>query len=108
MGLGLMQRTLLLLWLAAYSVLPIGLVLLAVIFAFEGFASLRTHPENLGLALASALFLVAWPLSALAAWLLVAFRKFQAAAIVSTGTATVVMLLWLGGLVLAALAGAWR
>jgi len=103
-----MHRTLLLLWLAAYTVLPLGLVLLALIFAFEGFASLRSHPENVGLALSSALFLVVWPLSALATWVLVICRKLQAAAIVSAGTAGVLTLLWGGGLVLAALVGTWR
>ncbi len=103
-----MQRTLLLLWLAAYTVLPFGLVLLALIFAWEGFASLRSHPENVGLALASALFLVAWPLSVLAAWVLFVCRQLQAAAAVSAGTAGVLTLLWGGGLLLAALVGAWR
>lgn len=103
-----MPRTLLLLWLATYTVLPMALIPLALILAFEGFASLRSHPENIGLAVSSALFLVAWPLSAFAAWVLVVCRKLRAAAIVSVGTAGILALLWVGGLVLAALVGAWR
>ena len=97
-----MKKALLVFWLVAYSGLPTIVVVFALIFAFEGFASLRTHPENVGLTVASALFLVAWPLSVLAGWLLLALGKTRASWLVTGVTAFALLLLWLLGLGLAA------
>jgi hypothetical protein len=100
-----MQKAPLVIWLLAYCSLPAVVAVFALIFAFEGFASLRSHPENVGLAVASALFLVAWPASALLGWLFLALGKTRAAWLVSAGTAAGLLLLWLLGLGLAAFAG---
>jgi hypothetical protein len=98
-------RTLLaVLWLGAYTLLPLPVVVLALIFAFEGFAALRTHPEGVGLAASAALFLVAWPLSAIAGWVLYIRRRPRTAWIVTLGTAAVLLVVWLAGLGLAVLA----
>ncbi len=96
------------LWLGAYTLLPIVPAVLAAIFAFEGAASLRAHPENLVLTVAATLFLVAWPLSALAGWVLLILGRRKAAWAVTLGTAGPLLALWLGGLVIAALGGARR
>jgi hypothetical protein len=98
-------RTLLLvLWLVAYTLLPLAVAIFALIFASEGFASLRSHPENAVLAAAATLFLVAWPLSAIAGWILLILGKVRMAWLVTVTTAGALLLLWLGGLGLAALA----
>ena len=97
-----MKKALVVLWLMAYSGLPTIAVVFALIFAFEGFASLRTHPENVGLAVASTLFLVAWPASAVAGWLLLALGKTRASWLVTGVTTFALLLLWLLGLGLAA------
>jgi hypothetical protein len=98
-------RTLLIvLWLGTYTLVPLAFAVFALIFAFEGFASLRSHPENAVLAVAAALFLVAWPLSALAGWVLLILGRVRMAWLVTLTTAGALLLLWLGGLGLAALA----
>lgn len=97
-----MRKALLVVWLLAYSSLPIPVVVLALIFSFEGFASLRSHPENWGLAVTSALFLVAWPASALLGWLLLALGRSSLAWRVTGGAAIALLLLWLSSLGLAA------
>lgn len=97
-----MEKALCVSWLLAYSSLPIVLVLFALIFSFEGFASLHTHPGNLGVAVVSALFLVAWPASALLGWLLLCLGKTRSAWLVTGGTALTLVLLWLLSLVVAA------
>jgi len=96
-----MKKALFVFWLVAYTGLPAIVAVLALIFAFEGFASLRTHPENVGLTVASALFLVAWPVSALAGWLLLALGRARASCLVTGLTALALLLLWLLGLGLA-------
>lgn len=98
-----MRTYLLVLWLGTYSLLPLGVVVLALIFAREGFASLRSHPENAVITAASALFLVAWPLSAIAGWVLLILGKVRMAWLVALATSGARLLLWLGGLGLAAL-----
>lgn len=100
-----MDKALLIAWLAAYSVLPAVVALFALIFAFEGAASLRTHPENLVLTIASILFLIGWPLSALGSWILLFFGRLKPAWLVSLGTAGVLTLLAILGLVLASFLG---
>ena len=96
------------LWLAAYTLLPIALAPFAVLFAFEGAGSLHAHPENLALIVAATLFLVAWPLSALAGWVLLFLGRRKAAWTVTLATAGPLLVLWLSGLVIAALAGGRR
>jgi hypothetical protein len=96
------------LWLVAYTLLPLAPALFAVLFAFEGAASLRAHPENLVLTLAATLFLVAWPLSALAGWVLLFLGRLKAVWTVTLATAGPLLVLWLSGLVIAALAGGRR
>ena len=54
-----------------------------------------------GLASASALFLVAWPVSALAGWLLLALGRARASCLVTGLTALALLLLCLLGLGLA-------
>ncbi len=103
-----MRVLLLWLWLGAYTLLPLAPAVLAAIFAFEGAASLRVHPENLVLTVAATLFLVAWPLSVLAGWVLLVLGRRKAAWAVTLGTAGPLLVLWLGGLVIAAAAGSRR
>jgi len=100
-----MNKILLVVWLIAYSVLPAVVALFALIFAFEGMASLRAHPENLTLTIASILFLIAWPLSALGSWILLFLGRHKAACLVSLGTAGLLTLIGILGLVLASLLG---
>ncbi len=90
----------LVLWLLAYSGLPLVLLPLALIFCFEGAAAWRTHPEGLLLAVTAGLFLVAWPLSVLAGWLLLILGRLRAAWIASVGTALPLLVLWICGLAL--------
>ncbi len=92
-------------WLVVYSSVPAPVLLFALIFAFEGAASLRTHPENLVLTLAAGLFILSWPLSALAGWVLLAFGRVRAAWLVSGATALVLASLWTIGLGVAAVCG---
>jgi hypothetical protein len=92
-------------WLFAYSGLGALLLPLALIFCVEGVASWRTHPENLALAVAAGLFLVAWPLSALAGWLLLLLGRIRAAWRASAWTAAGLLSLWLCGLVITAFLG---
>ena len=99
------MRTLLaVLWLGAYTLLPLPVVVLALIFAFEGFASLDRHPEDAGLTLAAALFLIAWPVSVIAGWVLYTLRRRRAAWLVTLGTAAALLVVWLAGLGLVVLA----
>lgn len=93
------------LWLLAYTGLPTVIALFALVFSFGGFASLRSHPENAGLAVVSTLFLVAWPASVLVGWLLLALGKTRLVWLVTGGTAAGLVLLWLVGLGLAVFAG---
>jgi hypothetical protein len=99
------QRILPVAWLALYSILPAPMMILALIFAFEGWASLRTHPENLVLTVAATLFVVLWPLSMLAGWFLLAFGRVRAACLVSGGAAALLASLWVIGLGIAAVLG---
>lgn len=97
-----MKNAFLVLWLVAYSGPPMTVAVLAAILAFEGLASLRTHPENAGLTMASALFLIAWPLSALAGWVLLALGETRGAWLVRGVMAAGLALPGLLGLGLAA------
>jgi hypothetical protein len=100
-----MKKALPVVWLAAYSVLPAPVMLFALIFAAEGAASLRTHPENLLLTAAAVLFLAGWPLSVLAGWVLLILGRVRAAWFVSVGAAVLLALLWASGLGVAAVCG---
>ncbi len=73
---------------------------LALIFAFEGFASLRQHWYNLPLAATAALFLVLWPLTALAGVVLLALGRLRASVLATAGTAVGLIALWLASLAL--------
>lgn len=96
-----MKLALVVAWLAFYTLAPASLALFALIFAFEGFASVRSQPANLPFAVTATAFLVAWPLSALAGWILLAFGRRRAAWIVTGGTALALTLAWALSLALA-------
>jgi hypothetical protein len=103
-----MKNLALILWLLAYSVLPAGLALFAVIFAWEGLASIKAHPENLLLGGSAALFLIAWPLSALAGWVLLFAGRIRAAWLTTLATALGLFGLWVCGLAWAFVAAGSR
>jgi hypothetical protein len=88
------------LWLLVYAAGPVPLALFALIFAFEGFASLRQHWYNLPLATTAALFLVLWPLTALAGFALAILGRLRASVLVTAGTAVGLLVLWLASLAL--------
>ncbi len=102
------HRALLVLWLLAYTVLPAGLALFALIFAFEGLGASRLRPENVLLGGTAALFLLAWPLSVLVAWWQFARGNARAAWRVSGWTALCLLVLWGLGLAAAVALGPAR
>jgi hypothetical protein len=100
-----MRKALPVIWLVAYSILPAPVMLFALIFAFEGLASLRRYPENALLTAAAILFVIAWPLSALGSWVLLALGRVRGAWLLSVGAAVLLVLLWASGLGVAAVCG---
>lgn len=96
------------LWLLAFSASGVPLAPFALVFAAEGAASLRAFPENLILTLAAALFLVAWPASAVAGWVLLAAGRPSRAWRLTALVALLLGLLFAAGLLLAAAVGRAR
>lgn len=96
------------LWLLAFCASGVPLAPFALIFAAEGAASLRAFPENLLLTLAAALFLVAWPASAVAGWVLLAVGRPSRAWRLTALVALLLALLFTAGLLLAAVVGRAR
>jgi hypothetical protein len=86
-------------WLLVYAVGPVPLAVFALIFAFEGFASLRQHWYNLPLTATAALFLLLWPLTALAGVVLLGLGRLRASVLVTAGTAVGLIILWVASLV---------